>query len=404
MINSSDILKAKILIVDDQEANVFLLEQMLSGAGYTSVSSTRRPQEVCDLHRQNRYSLILLDLQMPGFDGFQVMEALKADGLDEYLPVLVQTSQPNHRLRALKAGARDFVSKPLNLAEVLLRVRNLIEVRLLQESAQMRMAQAEASEEKMRAAQDEIRTLNQTLEQRVAERTAQLEISNKELQAFSYSVSHDLRAPLRHVLGFVDFLKKSLGPTLSDENRLLLTTISDAAKRMGVLIDDLLAFSQVGQTALQKTEVNLNDLVQETLKDFQKETTDRKIAWEIHPLPCVRADPSLLRMVLTNLISNAVKFTGTRNPAKIEIGCASSGKGETITFIRDNGAGFNSKYQEKLFGVFQRLHSREEFEGTGIGLANVQRIIHRHGGRTWAEGVVDGGATFYFSIPEQMAA
>ena len=170
---------------------------------------------------------------------------------------------------------------------------------------------------------------------------------------------------------------------------------------MGQLIDDLLAFSRIGQSEMQRTEVNLDQLVQEALRDFQGETKERNIVWEIHPLPAVRADRGLLRVVLVNLISNAVKFTGARAEARIEIGCAPSGDGETVIFIRDNGAGFDPRYAGKLFGVFQRLHTRDEFEGTGIGLANVQRIIHRHGGRTWAEGVVDGGATFYFSIPKQ---
>ena len=157
----------------------------------------------------------------------------------------------------------------------------------------------------------------------------------------------------------------------------------------------------IGRAEMQKTDVNLDELVRETLSDFQAETKERKIVWKIHPLPAVRADRALLRMVLVNLISNAVKFTGARAEAKIEIGCAPGGNGETVIFIRDNGAGFDPKYADKLFGVFQRLHSQDEFEGTGIGLANVQRIIQRHGGRVWAEGVVDGGATFYFSIPNK---
>jgi len=250
-------------------------------------------------------------------------------------------------------------------------------------------------------AQDEIRRLNAELEQRVVARTAELEAANKELEAFSYSVSHDLRAPLRHVIGFVELLEQDAGPSLSGTSLQHLTTISQSAKRMGDLIDDLLAFSRLGRATLQKRDVNLDELVREALGDFQAETKGRNIVCKIHPLPSVRADRALLRMVLVNLISNAVKFTGTRAEAKIEIGCTPNGNSETVIFIRDNGAGFDPQYADKLFNMFQRLHSQAEFEGTGIGLANVQRIIQRHGGRAWAEGVVDGGATFYFSIPKQ---
>jgi light-regulated signal transduction histidine kinase (bacteriophytochrome) len=372
MINSLDILKARILIVDDQEANIILLDQMLRGAGYISIASTRNPQEVCELYRQNHYDLILLDLQMPGMDGFQVMEGLKEIETGGYLPVLVITAQPDHKLRALKAGAKDFVSKPFDMAEVLMRVYNMLEVRLLHLEAKSLYNQ--------------------------------LQDANKELQAFSYSVSHDLRAPLRHVVGFVEMLQKNAGPSLSEANLELLTTISGAAKRMGILIDDLLAFSRVGRAELQKTNVNVDELIKETLTNLEVDTKDRNIVWNIHALPHVQADRSLLRMVLVNLISNAVKFTSGRPVAQIEIGSAPNENGQTAIFVRDNGAGFNPKYTKKLFGVFQRLHSHDEFEGTGIGLANVQRIIHRHGGEAWAEGVVDGGATFYFSIPQLIEA
>ena len=250
-------------------------------------------------------------------------------------------------------------------------------------------------------AQDETKRLNAELELRVVERTAQLQAANEELGAFSYSVSHDLRAPLRHVQGFVKLLEKEAGPALAEKSLEYLTTISQAAKRMGNLIDDLLAFSRIGRAEMQKSEVNLDQLVRETLADFQAETQARNVALDIHPLPVVQADRALLRQVLVNLISNAVKFTATRAEARIEIGSVPGGTGETVIFVRDNGAGFDPQYTGKLFGVFQRLHSQDEFAGTGIGLANVQRIIHRHGGRVWAEGVLDGGATFYFSIPNQ---
>jgi len=299
--------------------------------------------------------------------------------------------------------------KPDDLASLSLTVTAMNEALMLgsvrqhelTEAAELSNAKLQEEIRERKHAEDEIHRLNAELEQRVVERTAQLETANGELEAFSYSVSHDLRAPLRHVMGFVELLQKEAGPSLSEQSLRHLTTISEAAKQMGNLIDDLLDFSRVGRAEIQMTDVNLDELVRETLDDFKAKIKGRNIVWKIHPLPPVRADRALLRMVLVNLISNAVKFTGTRTEAKIEIGCAPSNDGETAIFIRDNGAGFDPRYTHKLFGVFQRLHSQDQFEGTGIGLANVQRIIHRHGGRAWAEGVVDGGATFYFSIPKQ---
>lgn len=249
----------------------------------------------------------------------------------------------------------------------------------------------------LKQAEEKVRLLNVELEQRVNKRTAELEAANLELEAFSYSVSHDLRAPLRHITGFVQLLSKEAGAKLSATSQHHLEVIDGATKKMACLIDDLLAFSRVGRVGMQTSAVDLEPLVREVVAEFAAETRHRQVAWQIGALPGVRADRALLRLVLLNLIGNAVKFTAPRATAVIEIGAQANGT--ATVFVRDNGVGFDPQYAHKLFGVFQRLHSQAEFEGTGIGLANVQRIIHRHGGEVWAEGVLDAGATFFFSLP-----
>lgn len=246
--------------------------------------------------------------------------------------------------------------------------------------------------------QEEIRRLHADLQQRAA----LLETANRELEAFSYSVSHDLRAPLRHIDGFVDLLDRKCSAQLDDVGRRYLKIIADAAQQMGTLIDDLLAFSRMGRAELRWQEVDLRSLIHETVAAFESELADRNVEWKVDALPPVRADAALLRQVLVNLIGNAIKYTQPRNPARIEIGCAEKTTTEFVFFVRDNGVGFDMQYVEKLFGVFQRLHHADEFEGTGIGLANVRRIIHRHGGRTWAEGKIDSGATMFFTLPRSL--
>jgi len=242
--------------------------------------------------------------------------------------------------------------------------------------------------------EQEIRTLNVEL----GKRTTELEATNKELESFAYSVSHDLRAPLRHMSGFTELLQKSLGASLNEKSRRYLGIILDSSKRMGNLIDDLLSFSRISRAETHWAVLSLEQLVQEALSEVRQETEGRKVIWKLGALPAWPCDRSMLRLVLVNLISNAVKFTRTRPQAEIEVGCQEQGPERLVVFVRDNGVGFEMKYVNKLFGVFQRLHPTEAFEGTGIGLATVQRIVHRHGGRVWAEGQVDQGATFYFSL------
>lgn len=243
-----------------------------------------------------------------------------------------------------------------------------------------------------------IERMNVDLERRVTERTAQLEAINKELESFSYSVSHDLRMPLRHIDGYIELLTGEAEGRLTAEAQRYLRVVTDASRKMGQLIDDLLAFSRIGRVELIESSVALDALVQETIAAMAPDTQKRNIIWTVPPLPAVRGDPAMLRQVFANLLSNAVKYTGPRDPAQIEVGCMGGEEGRLIFFVRDNGVGFEMKYADKLFGVFQRMHRADQFEGTGIGLANVRRIIARHGGRVWAEATLDRGATFYFTL------
>jgi PAS domain S-box-containing protein len=243
--------------------------------------------------------------------------------------------------------------------------------------------------------EDEIRGLNQQL----AKRSTELEATNKELEAFAYSISHDLRAPLRHMVGYTELLQKHSGPAMDDKGRRYMTTILEAAKKMGALIDDLLAFSRIGRAEARETIVSMDQLVKEVQSEVLHDTEGRNLTWKVGTLPNLYGDRSMLKLALVNLVSNALKFTRTRPAPEIEIGSSDQRSNGVVVFVKDNGVGFDMKYVNKLFGVFQRLHRADEFEGTGIGLATVQRIVHRHGGRVWAEAEVGGGATFYLSIP-----
>jgi light-regulated signal transduction histidine kinase (bacteriophytochrome) len=227
---------------------------------------------------------------------------------------------------------------------------------------------------------------------------SRLDAVNKELESFSYSVSHDLRAPLRYINGYVEMLAADIHDQVGEEPRRFMKVIADASKQMGQLIDDLLEFSRMGRVEMRELQVDMNALVLEVRSALEAEIQERNIEWKIPRLPAVTGDPALLRQALSNLLGNSVKYSRNRDPAVIEMGLAGEEAGRIVFFVRDNGAGFDMKYAGKLFGVFQRLHRQEEFEGTGVGLANVERVITRHGGRVWAEAAPDKGATFYFTL------
>ena len=249
-----------------------------------------------------------------------------------------------------------------------------------------------------------MREHQQALIGELGQQSDQLAAVNKELEAFSYSVSHDLRAPLRHISGFTELLQKSPGPEFDEKRLRYLRLISDSAVKMGELIDSLLVFSRMGRAEMLHTRVDLNSIVRQAQRDVVQADPGRAVDWVIEPLPTVPGDPSMLQLVFTNLLSNALKYSRTREHAVIEVGSKNGSGGECVVYVKDNGVGFDMAYANRLFGVFQRLHRAEEFEGTGIGLANVQRIVSRHGGRVWAESELGSGATFYVALPKERAA
>lgn len=363
----------KILILDDEVAQMKALCNTLQDQHYHTAGFSSAKAALAELEKRS-YDLVLTDLMMPEMDGISFLQVALAG--DPNLVGIVMTGQGTIQtaVEAMKAGALDYVLKPFKLSTVLPVLERALAVRRLRHE-------------------------NRVLQRNLRDRTEQLEAANKELEAFSYSVSHDLRKPVQHIDGFAEALLKSESG-LSAAGRTELNRISDSARYMGKLIDDLLEFSRVSRAEINRIDVNLNELVEEVIRATQPETVGRRIVWKKKLLPRVPADPTLLRQVLANLVFNAVKYTRPRPSAEIEIGCQEGADNEIVIFIRDNGVGFDMQYVDKLFGVFQRLHTVDQFEGTGIGLANVQRIIARHHGRVWAEGKVDSGATFYFSLPK----
>ena len=361
--------KPKILIVDDRPENLFALRTVLKDLDIELIEATSGNDALKATLRHD-FALALLDIQMPDMDGYELASILREEEKTAHLPFIFISAVYTDNLNVFKGyekGAFSFITKPFQ-PEILINKVNFFISMYKHEQA--------------------LFVLNDELENK-----------NKELESFSYSVSHDLRAPLRHINGFVDLLLRRFYDTLPDKARHYLDNIADSSRQMGVLIDDLLQFSRTGREEIRQTELDMNSIVHEVLETIKKDNPKRNIEWQIATLPVVYGDKALLSLVLINLLSNAVKFTRTREKSIIAITVLDE-KDEFVFAVADNGVGFDMQYAQKLFGVFQRLHPANEFEGTGIGLANVHQIVLRHGGRTWAKAEPDKGATFYFSLPK----
>ena len=414
----STLKNANILVVDDQESNVDVLIDFLNIQGYSNVKTTTDPRDVVPLMDSFKPDLVLLDLQMPFLSGYQVMEQIKGLSAENtLLPILVLTADitAEAKKKALSGGATDFLSKPFNLVEVSLRIKNLLYTKyllqllqgqnqILEDKVRERTLELEQTNAgllevniKLEASERNLRDLNIELEQRVKERTVELETSNRELEAFSYSVSHDLRAPLRHIHSFIEVMTE-IPVNRTEEELYCMKTIADGAREMSDLIEALLNFSRLSHAELQTTTIQMRPMVEQVVNLFEPEIIARNISFRIGTVPDCRGDEQLLRQVWINLVSNAVKYTGKQPEPVIGIGSLCRDN-EIVFYVKDNGAGFDMKYVDKLFGVFQRLHRQSEFEGMGIGLANVRSIVNRHGGTCSAESEPGIGATFYFSIP-----
>jgi two-component system, NtrC family, sensor kinase len=383
----------RILAVDDSETYLQQVAEALRAEGYDLVLA-RSGEEALELLAVQPVDCVLLDLMMPGIGGRETCQRVKNTPNMRDIPIVLLTAVEDRQtmIQGLSAGADDYIAKSSDFD--VLRARVLAQIRRKQFEDENRIIREQLLRTELESL--EARTAREMAEARAA-LVEELQAKNEELDSFSYSVAHDLRAPLRSLDGFSLALLEDYGDKLDDNGREYLKFIRESAQQMATLIDDLLSLSRVTRSEFRREAVDLTEIARQIAVRLQDTNPDRQAEFTVADDLCVRGDNNLLALVLENLIGNAWKYTSKRSVARIEVGSVKH-KGQPALFVRDNGAGFDMAYAAKLFGVFQRLHSAREFEGTGIGLATVQRIVRRHGGRIWGEGKVDGGATFYFTL------
>jgi len=382
--------KATILIIDDKPSNIYVLEKLLERSDRIFLSATAGSNGLM-LALENTIDLILLDVQMPEMDGFEVAQILKSNKRTRDIPIIFQSAEFKERhsiMKGFEEGAVDYLAKPLDPELTKAKVSVLLKIQMQKKELIEKNISLEKADRK-------ISKLNEQLEKKIAE----LEMANKEMESFSYSVSHDLRAPIRSLEGYSKILIEDYAAHLDDEGNRLLEIIRNNARKMDTLINDLLAFSRLGKKDIQKTTIDTNQLVRNIVSEISPVVNNHAQVKFLN-LPPASADYTLIKQVWVNLISNSLKYSSKKEEPMIEIGSHPEAS-EIVYYVKDNGAGFDMQYANKLFGVFQRLHKPSEFEGTGVGLAIVQRIVSKHGGRVWGEGKPQEGATFYFSLPTE---
>lgn len=363
-----------ILIVDDEAPHLKALCDTLNAHGYAATGFTSARAALAALRKKQPFDLLLTDLMMPEMDGIALLRSAQ-----EIDPLIIGVLMTGHgtidtAVAAMKQGAVDYIAKPFKMSTVLPVISRALTARRL-------------------------RLENEKLQQNLRERTLALEAANKELESFSYSVSHDLRAPLRAVGGYMELLLEKLGDNADTDTRELADHMRAGVDRMNTLIDDLLRLARTTRAEMHRGPVDLSALASSMVEKLQAEANAREVEWVIAPGIIADGDSGLLQVALENLLSNAWKYTSRTPRARIEFGAEPQPDGTSVFFVRDNGAGFDMKYAHRLFAPFQRLHSERDFSGTGVGLATVQRIIHKHGGRIWPQAAPNEGATFFFTIP-----